>query len=466
MDLKSMRLLGLGFWQAWWMLTMCSPVIFPANLSGRFPFDPILMVLFLTTLGYLVIVLASRSKSPFVKSRLSFIIAAGISFVGTLAMAIIARSELSDIVVAYTIATLLFSTGNALLLIMWGELWSTLATGRVGRYLYVSYAFAFVLFFIIRALPMELTIIFTSLLPVVSAVILSDARREPRREPASITFDLEPFSKTKVFLALILISICWGFSQAVFGIMDSGSDALAQSFFLAGIGIAALALNLFITQPDIEALSLFRPIIPAMSVGLILMAMLPDSMAFLGSGFTVIAIYSLDMLIMLVSTDIAFRTRLPVALTFGLSILAARTGTLVGSFLFISIHQSPFWFADLGRDILLACAIVVILAGTLLFNQVDLQRFYKARSTYVRGSQSIAEKCDNIGQACGLTTRELEVLQLLASGRSVPYICDELTIAQGTAKHHVSNIYRKVGVYDRQSLHDIIEQGSVGKGAL
>jgi DNA-binding NarL/FixJ family response regulator len=60
----------------------------------------------------------------------------------------------------------------------------------------------------------------------------------------------------------------------------------------------------------------------------------------------------------------------------------------------------------------------------------------------------------------------MEVLQLLACGRSVPYICEELTIAQGTVKHHVSSIYRKIGVYDRQSLHDVIEQGSVGKGAL
>ena len=45
------------------------------------------------------------------------------------------------------------SLGNALLLIMWGELWSALATGRVGRHLYVSYTFAFVLFFVAYALP-------------------------------------------------------------------------------------------------------------------------------------------------------------------------------------------------------------------------------------------------------------------------------------------------------------------------
>lgn len=55
------------------------------------------------------------------------------------------------------------------------------------------------------------------------------------------------------------------------------------------------------------------------------------------------------------------------------------------------------------------------------------------------------------------------MLVLLARGRTVRYICDELSIAQGTAKHHVSNIYRKVGVFDRQGLLDTIEQGGVGK---
>ena len=56
------------------------------------------------------------------------------------------------------------------------------------------------------------------------------------------------------------------------------------------------------------------------------------------------------------------------------------------------------------------------------------------------------------------------MLILLAQGRSVPYICEKLSIAKGTAKHHVSNIYRKIGVYDRQGLLDVIELGGVGKG--
>ena len=43
-------------------------------------------------------------------------------------------------------------------------------------------------------------------------------------------------------------------------------------------------------------------------------------------------------------------------------------------------------------------------------------------------------------------------------GRSAPYIAEKLSIAQGTAENYISNIYRKAGVGDRQSLLNLVEQ--------
>lgn len=50
-----------------------------------------------------------------------------------------------------------------------------------------------------------------------------------------------------------------------------------------------------------------------------------------------------------------------------------------------------------------------------------------------------------------LTEREIEVLQLLVRGRSNQAIATELSISDGTAKFHVNNILRKLGVEDRAS---------------
>ena len=48
-----------------------------------------------------------------------------------------------------------------------------------------------------------------------------------------------------------------------------------------------------------------------------------------------------------------------------------------------------------------------------------------------------------------LTARELEVLRLLAAGRSNQAIAQELVVAVGTAKRHVANILGKLQAESR-----------------
>jgi DNA-binding NarL/FixJ family response regulator len=49
----------------------------------------------------------------------------------------------------------------------------------------------------------------------------------------------------------------------------------------------------------------------------------------------------------------------------------------------------------------------------------------------------------------GLTTREVEVLRLVAAGKTNQEIADELFIAERTAANHVSNIFEKIGCGNR-----------------
>ena len=60
----------------------------------------------------------------------------------------------------------------------------------------------------------------------------------------------------------------------------------------------------------------------------------------------------------------------------------------------------------------------------------------------------------------GITPREVEVLQLLAQGRTNPQIAQELKVSRGTVKIHVQNIIAKLGVSDRtQAAVRAIELG-------
>jgi DNA-binding NarL/FixJ family response regulator len=53
------------------------------------------------------------------------------------------------------------------------------------------------------------------------------------------------------------------------------------------------------------------------------------------------------------------------------------------------------------------------------------------------------------GHAAGLTDREVEVLRLIARGRTNKEIAEALVITEKTAGHHVEHIYAKAGVATR-----------------
>ena len=52
----------------------------------------------------------------------------------------------------------------------------------------------------------------------------------------------------------------------------------------------------------------------------------------------------------------------------------------------------------------------------------------------------------------GLTKRELEVVSAVVSGHSNKEIARKFSISEDTVKHHVTNIFDKVGVYNRLEL--------------
>lgn len=49
----------------------------------------------------------------------------------------------------------------------------------------------------------------------------------------------------------------------------------------------------------------------------------------------------------------------------------------------------------------------------------------------------------------GLTPREIETLELLATGKSYSQIADELFVSTGTIRKHIENLYRKLNVTNK-----------------
>lgn len=146
------HLIGLGFWQAWQMVVLCTNAVVTPQADQQ---GLTLAIILTTTLGYLAFMVACRFTKLILEGKGAVVVAAASMSVGTFMLMLApAVSTQSLSFASLAMALTAVSYGNAALLFMWGELWSTLATGRVGRHLYLSYAFAFVLFFIAYLLPL------------------------------------------------------------------------------------------------------------------------------------------------------------------------------------------------------------------------------------------------------------------------------------------------------------------------
>lgn len=74
----------------------------------------------------------------------------------------------------------------------------------------------------------------------------------------------------------------------------------------------------------------------------------------------------------------------------------------------------------------------------------------------------VAERLSERGFGPGLTAREVEVLSLMASGRSNVEIAQALNITRGTAKWFVSGILSKLGADDRtEAVTTALERGII-----
>lgn len=69
---------------------------------------------------------------------------------------------------------------------------------------------------------------------------------------------------------------------------------------------------------------------------------------------------------------------------------------------------------------------------------------------------TITERCIAISEEYRLTPREAEVFCLLAQGRTRAFIQEELVLSASTVKTHVSHIYTKLAIRDRQEMMDLV----------
>lgn len=69
----------------------------------------------------------------------------------------------------------------------------------------------------------------------------------------------------------------------------------------------------------------------------------------------------------------------------------------------------------------------------------------------------VAQRCTILAERNHVTTREQDILLLIARGRDVPSISKQLFISENTVRSHSKNVYKKLGIHSKQELLDLLE---------
>lgn len=73
------------------------------------------------------------------------------------------------------------------------------------------------------------------------------------------------------------------------------------------------------------------------------------------------------------------------------------------------------------------------------------------------GGGTFKQRCQHTADFYLLSQRESQILFLLAKGRNAMYIQEALSIAEGTVRTHMRNIYAKLNVHTQQELMDVVD---------
>lgn len=111
----------------------------------------------------------------------------------------------------------------------------------------------------------------------------------------------------------------------------------------------------------------------------------------------------------------------------------------------------------------IACAVLV---AVIFGRNVSTANFFDHLSAEAPPDKTnLSQRCRELTDTYRLTAREAEVLELLAEGRTRPYIAESLGISENTVRVYTAKIYGKLGIHDRSSLFMLVYSSTDGNPA-
>lgn len=456
------ELFGFGCHYAWIVflvidpLTLLAPVTESNSLGPSWA--PRVILMLGIALAYGGIFLYCRKVVRFSPSKTLLIAGGCLGMAGTLLLLFFSRGFLAPAV--WVAAALCIGFSYAFSMTAGNLFWSRNRQEMSVMQLTVSSAVAAGVYGLLLCLPAAASLLLASLLPLVGDIILVLSKGGKRRPRALMERPLHSQDRVRLLAYAFLYMLGYG---AVIGAALPTMTSLADQRVLASLPIllglvTALGVSLVLSLRKnplawmswIDRLS--GAIMVVGAAGVACFAGSPACAVMLGL-FLCGGVFA-DHFVWILNADLAYRDRKEWAQAIAAGVgLFQWAGISAGSLVVLTLISG-------GNEGLIGPAVFgafcfYVLGRFFVLSREDAMRLWMGRESH-EAQDLQALRVATVAKKFAFSPRETDVVELLAQGRSVTAIQEQLTLSQSTVKTHIRSIYRKAGVGNKQEFISLL----------
>ena len=354
--------------------------------------------------------------------------------------------------------------GQAIMLLLWADVFNRAKIEEAEIALPLSSLVVLAYAVVVPLLPASLNGIPMLVAPLASgATLYLSFQRLPVAQACEKAVAIEgsrPHSMVKelariaVPLAVFYLVVSWNGLLSQFEM--TGERSLPEIIgSLAGV-LCIVVFVLFSLKIDFAAL--FRWLCPLATLALILNFWKSPASAMAVCSISSVLDITIWIVTYLYSSRMARRDYGTSLTRIAVLLAVSHGGATVGNILAVAVLADLAQQGAMPQSISLVLVCLLVATTMVVVGRPALRVAADWRNEDGAAAPNMSARCKAISEQHGLTARELDVLLLLAAGRSQPYICDYLVLSKSTVSTHVSHIYQKCSVHSRQELLDLVNE--------
>lgn len=493
----SLKYLGFGCYYAWIYLCYNSDILFTWSAVAEDSTALLSMYLVSTTGLSIVLILsaiAHRKATHLVEGKLFVVMMACVATASTLLLSLAVGRGAQDML--FLVACFLTGVSTAFIALRLGCVYSAANARQAFMYTAGSFLFAGMLYFVAVGMPHPVSLIVVTILPLLAALFTMTVDLQDKdvvqKKDAIPLKELPAGFFPRLVLVVAVFSVVGGLVKGILAMnqpLSMVNDSGCIIVFATGVVAIILFLAVGVTLHGFDISRLYYPIIILACFGILAVPLLGTFGPVQGQ-FVSVAYNLFIMVVWCLLAHVGNRTDLSPVQVFGWGRGASGAGTTIGwavgsiASIYLQQNASAMVAVAIGMVLVLLVVSMVVLnertlSLALLKTSADEADSMESRDVFPRLARNQAggtgdmpddkdahskmgtwtKSCNALADRCKLSDRERQVLFLLAKGRTIDYIANDLGISFNTAKSHIRHVYVKAGVHSRQDLLSIVEAG-------